>query len=237
MNVKNYEKSIIVVVVLALACLVSVPSLGRAGGYVVLIDPAHGGEDTGVKLSKKVYEKDVTLAVAQYVRGDLNGTKGISVYLTRKTDTMLSVAERIKAAGDVNADLFISLSVNAGFGEASSGYEVYFPGFKAKPLPKSGTKEIVDDMIRNKYLNEGVRFAQIVMKKIETVFPRKGRGLRDTRVPVLENLTIPAVVVEMGFATNSSDRKKLLRANVQKSLARAVGESIKQYFSLSGARK
>jgi len=64
-----------------------------AAGHVVAIDPAHGGDDTGVKLSRGVYEKDVTLAVAKFVQVNLSES-GVQVRLTRSDDRALSLLER-----------------------------------------------------------------------------------------------------------------------------------------------
>ncbi len=202
--------------------------------HVVIIDPAHGGTDRGGKLSRNLYEKDITLIVAKALKKNLSKTKNVKIYLTRSTDKKLSISERIKIARRSKADLFVSLHINAGFGKSSSGYEVYFPGFGKTLARKGDSNEILNDMVRNKYLNDSVRFAQIVMKNIEKVFPRQGRGLRNAPVPVLEGLTIPAVVIELGFATNIKDRKKLLSRKIQQSIATALSKSIKEYFSTEG---
>ena len=231
MMVRTYKVAVFIAVI---ALVFSAPcafAKGPRGEYVVVIDPACGGDETGVKLSKKMYEKDVTLAIAQSVKDNLATTKWVSVRLTRYEDKKMSAAERIRFAESAKADIFVSLSVNAGFGKNSSGYEVYFPGFKSRPSPKGDSKEIVNDMVRTRYLNDGVRFAQVVLKNMEAVFPRKGRGLREAPILVLENLKIPAVVIELGFATNVEDRKSLMSDKVRKSLAEALKKSIEDYFA------
>ena len=85
-------------------------------------------------------------------------------------------------------------------------------------------------MVKTKYLNESVRFAQIVEKNLEKVFRRKDRGLRSAPILVLDGLTIPAVVLEIGFATNIKDRKKLMDEATQKSIAGALAKSIRDFF-------
>jgi len=229
--VRTYKIAVFITVIALAFCAPCAFAKGPRGEYVVVIDPAGGGADNGVKLSKKVYEKDVTLAIAQGVKDNLATTKWVSVRLTRYEDKKMSVAERIRFAESAKADLFVNLSVNAGFGKNSSGYEVYFPGFEGRPSSKADSKEIVDDMVRTKYLNDGVRFAQVVMKNMESVFPRKGRGLREAPIIILQNLKIPAVVVELGFATNADDRKNLMNTKVRKSLAGALQKSIEEYFA------
>ncbi len=85
-------------------------------------------------------------------------------------------------------------------------------------------------MARNKSLNDSIRLAQLIQKNMDGVFPRKSRGIRDASVPVLEGLSIPAVLVEIGFATNPEDRKKMTDGNTQNSVARALYQSIKDFY-------
>src|SRR5512136_881709 len=205
-----------------------------SGKYVVVIDPAHGGKDEGVQMSRNVSEKDITLAVANLIKRNLEDSKNLVVRFTRMGDTDVALADRVSAAIKANADLFISLHVNAGFEKDAAGYELYFPGFKgqegAKGAPKGESAAIVRDMVRTKHLNESVRFAQILQGRLDPVFPRMDRGLRDAPVLILQNLTIPAVVLEIGFATNPNDRKKLQEESIQAAVAKAVAESVRDFF-------
>ena len=204
------------------------------GKYVVVIDPAHGGKDEGVKLSGNVSEKDITLALATLVKRYLEDSKNLVVRFTRMGDTDVALADRVGAAIKANADLFISLHVNAGFEKGSAGYELYFPGFKgqegAKGAPKGESAAIVRDMVKTKYLNDSVRFAQILQKRLDPVFPRMDRGLREAPLLILQNLSIPAVDLEVGFATNPGDRKRLQEESIQAAVAKAVAESVKEFF-------
>jgi N-acetylmuramoyl-L-alanine amidase len=198
--------------------------------HVVIIDPAHGGDDSGVKLSDKEYEKDITLAIALSLKKELEKIGTIRVQLIRSSDKLVPFSERRKIAASARGDLFVSIHVNAGFGKTSSGYEVYFPGFRDAQAEQSNSKEILKDMARNKSLNDSIRLAQLIQKNMEGVFPRKSRGIRDASIPVFEGLSIPAVVVEIGFATNPEDRKKMTDGNTQKSVARALYQSIKDFY-------
>lgn len=204
------------------------------GKYVLVVDPAHGGQDEGVQLARKVVEKDVTLAVATLVKRNLEDTKNVTVRFTRMGDADVAMTDRVGAAIKAQADLFLSIHVNAGFEKEASGYELYFPGFKGQEAAKGAAKgesaAIVRDMVRTKHLNEGVRFAQILQRKLDPVFPRQDRGLRDAPVLILQNLTIPAVVLEIGFATNVNDRKKLQEESIQAAVAKAIAESVREFF-------
>jgi N-acetylmuramoyl-L-alanine amidase len=200
------------------------------GAAMVLLDPAHGGGEKGVKLQETIFEKDITLAVAQKIQQYLTGYEKVRIELTRTSDQGVPLSGRIRKAQSARADLFISLHVNAGFGRNATGFEVYFPGFKAPHANGSGSSEIVRDMVRTQYLNESVKFARILQKEMEIVFPKRDRGLREAPVRILRELTIPAVLLEMGFATETRDRKDLLEPGRQKAVAEAVAKSILEYF-------
>ena len=198
---------------------------------LVIIDAAHGGEDKGVIVTDKIREKDLTLALSQMLQKELGKAPGIQVRMTRTSDKTVSIADRRKASGSAPADaLFISLHVNAGFGKNATGYEIYFPGFKTAPEDKDGSKAILKDMVKNKSLNESVRFAQILQRNMEKVFPRKGRGLREGPMPIFNDLTLAAVVLEVGFATNVDDRKKVMDEKTQQAIVEALGKSIQAFF-------
>jgi len=194
---------------------------------VIVIDAAHGGSDRGVELSDKVREKDLTLQVARLIEKDLVQSGQFQVRLTRTADTAVSLDERLKIIRAAKADAVISLHVNAGFDKKSSGYEIYFPGFKSLPGGQNDSKAILKDMVKNKYLNDSVKLAQLIGKNLAVIFPRKGRGLRDAPVPLLEGLTIPGVVVEVGFATNAGDNELLLNETTKQALAKALSKGIR----------
>ncbi len=198
---------------------------------LVIIDAAHGGADAGVMVTDKIQEKEITLILAQLLQKELAKSPDIQTQLTRTSDKTISNAERIKmvkaASGEV---LFISLHVNAGFGNKATGYEIFFPGFKTPATDQNESKAILKDMEQNKYLNDSVRLAQMIQRNMENVFPRKGRGLRDAPMPILGDLSIPAVVLEVGFATNTDDRKKILNEKTQQAIAQALAKGIRDYF-------
>jgi N-acetylmuramoyl-L-alanine amidase len=228
-----FVKYVIFTLTMLLSCLIPMAGSGapRQNTSLVLLDPAHGGEDRGV-LSDKLREKDLTMNMALLIRQEALKIPGLQVQLTRSADRRMSIEERIKAAGTMKADCLVSLHVNAGFGKKATGYEIYFPGFRQSASEGGDSSPILQDMARNKSLNNSVRLAQQIQSGLETVFPRKGRGLRDAPSPLLDGLTIPGLVVEIGFATQPDDRKKLNEPETQKAIAKAIVNGLQKYFSL-----
>ena len=219
-----------IALILMIACLIPVPGEGaQQNRYTVLIDPAHGGEDAGV-VSDKINEKDLTMSIALLIREESQKSENLQVRLTRSADRTLSIKERLRTVEEIKPDCLISLHVNAGFGRQASGYEVYFPGFNQNVSRGKDSSPVLKDMAKNRFLNETVRLAQPIQASIETVFPRKGRGLREAPSPLLDGLTIPGLVVELGFSTNPEERKSLTGAATQRAVARAMVKGLRDYF-------
>ena len=217
---------------LALLMMGFAPLLGvcaQQNRNTVLIDPAHGGDEAGV-IADKLREKDLNLKLALLIRQEAQKMANLDVQLTRSADRTMTMTERTKAVGVLKPDCLLSLHVNAGFGKKAAGYEVYFPGFRQTVAGGGDSDFILKDMEKNSYLNDSVRIAQYIQAGLETVFPRKGRGLRDAPSPLLDSLTVPGLIVEIGFATHTEDRKKLIDEETQKAIARALVKGLREYF-------
>ena len=196
---------------------------------IILVDPAHGGKEQGIKLNKDVSEKDITLRVALSIKQLLAKENNLEVFLTRDSDKTVDLDDRKDSIKKIKPDLLLSLHVNGGFGKDASGFELYYPEFgeetvKEKKAAKDNTSEL-----KNKCQNESLRMAKIIQGNMNALFPRKGRGLRKADLPVTDGLLVPAVSVEMGFATNPEDKKKLLSVNTQTEIAKALAKSIKSF--------
>lgn len=198
---------------------------------LVIIDPAHGGGDEGGRVSGSEREKDVTLKIALALEKELR-RGNIPVLLTRTADRDVSLTERQKTASAPGAVLLISIHVNSGFGRQATGYEVYFPGFTELPAGKDGAAAIIKDMVGNKHLNESVALAQYILRDLQEVFPRKDRGLRSAPLPLFDGLVLPAVAVEVGFATNLEDREKISDEQGRQAVAHALSKSISEFMRL-----
>lgn len=198
--------------------------------HIIVIDPAHGGQDTGIKLTDKVNEKDITLAVALALRKELAKKNNLEIILTRDSDKEVSLEDREKNVAKIKPDFVISLHTNAGFGKSASGFEIYYQEFNKDVIKEKKKAKGDARQEKNKYLNDSVRLARIIQENLNILFPRKGRGLRRADLPVTEDLFVPVVVVEMGFATNPEDKKKLLSLNTQTEIANALGKSIKSFY-------
>lgn len=157
----------------------------------IFIDPGHGGRDPGATAGS-LKEKDITLSIAKNIRKIIqtNGLK-VSLKMSRTDDSTVSLAKRIQSANDWQADLFLSIHVNAGGG---TGYEDY--------IHTSLSNQSKTAQIRN-----------IIHKEISKYHTLRNRGKKKANFQVLRETTMPAILTENGFIDHPEDQK-LLQSNV-----------------------
>ena len=201
------KKKLLILCILMSFLICATGDLSAAGKKkIILIDPAHGGKDPGIKLNN------------------------LEVFLTRDSDKTMEPEERKENIGKIKPDFVLSLHVNGGFGKDASGFELYYPEFSQDVTKEKKTAKDNNSQLKNKCQNESLKMAKIIQENMNALFPRKGRGVRKADIPVMDDLLIPAVVVEMGFATNSEDKKKLLALKTQTEISNALANSIKIFF-------
>jgi N-acetylmuramoyl-L-alanine amidase len=227
------------------------------GTKIVVIDPGHGGEDPGAIGPKKTMEKDIVLKVGVKLVHFLNQNMGIQAFLTRKGDYFIPLDGRSKIARDYGADLFISLHADGSFNPQARGSSVYclslsgatdeaakiladkenlsnvLGGVTSTPIThrKDDLEPILLDLTQNNTMRESFRFAEILLKDIQTVNPLKYPSYRQANFIVLKAPDIPSVLVEMAFITNKKDERLLNRNDFQEKIAKTLNASIKKYFS------
>ncbi|KGG15368.1 MULTISPECIES: N-acetylmuramoyl-L-alanine amidase [unclassified Prochlorococcus] len=191
--------------------LSSLPSVQR-GRFNVIIDPGHGGPDSGAVGINGLKETDVVLEISKYVSSFL-GEKGIKVQLTRYREVDLGLAKRVRIANNSNADAFISIHANAtrGFKREVSGIESYFfAGIYGRKLAEHIQKALLD---------------------VPGGSP--DRGVRQSRFFVIRNTNMPAALIEVGFLTGRLDAKLLSQKAYRKKIAFAISKGILNYLKES----
>ncbi|NWL87227.1 MULTISPECIES: N-acetylmuramoyl-L-alanine amidase family protein [unclassified Paenibacillus] len=183
------------------------PGGGDNGKKLVIIDAGHGGSDPGAISITKKNEKDFTLAVALKVQALLEKESQIEVVMTRDSDTYPTLSDRSNLANKLNADIFISIHGNSGPSTAS-GVETYYT--------RSDSAQLAN--IMHKYLLESSGLAD---RKVKT------QSLHVTR-----ETKMPAVLLECGFLSNSSDESKMYTEQFQDSVANGIVKGIKEYFGM-----
>jgi N-acetylmuramoyl-L-alanine amidase len=221
----------------------------------VVIDAGHGGKDPGAVGASGLKEKDVCLAVAlkvgKYIEENL---KDVEVIYTRKTDVFLELHQRAAIANKKNADLFISIHVNASTNRAAFGTETYVLGLHKSEAnlevakrenavielednasknysfnPNSPEGHIMMSMAQNAHLDQSINLASKIQYEFTEKAKRHDRGVRQAGFFVLYKTTMPSVLVELGFLSNIEEEKYLKSALGQDYLASAIYRGFKEY--------
>lgn len=225
----------------------------RAGRKTVVVDPGHGGKDPGTSHNGAV-EKNINLAIGLELEKLLTA-KGYNVIMTRRTDVYLKLQERTDIANDANADLFVSVHVNALPSKPDmNGFEIYIMALPtdkdAMNLAKVENREYVEgkgldtenvdrktemllrilgDMQQNNKISESTEFAAALYN---AGVRNNLRMRRVAQAPffVLRGAGMPAVLLETGFVTNANESKLLTTQAYQQKIAQAMTEGIINYI-------
>jgi N-acetylmuramoyl-L-alanine amidase len=184
--------------------------------FKVVIDPGHGGSDPGAMYGD-VREKDIVLDISNLVMRKLNEQK-VVVEMTRERDRTVSLAERAEFANASEANVFVSIHVNASVKEDIVGLETHWWREESRELAQS---------IQN------AMTAPKIFKKWEM----QDRGLFKSQFYVINHTTMPAVLVEVGFMSNPQERVKILDKKYQEDIADAIVEGIMNYLRQGQGRR
>ena len=195
---------------------------------LIVIDAGHGGTDPGSSYLSKI-EKNINLSIALKTQKELQN-KGYLVKMVRTSDVTVSLENRAKFANNLNADLFISIHQNSFTTSSANGTEVYYTTSK----PDSG----FPSQNTNK-LSKSKELAKLTCDNIVSAIGTYNRGIKDGNFRVLKNSKMPAILIECGFITNSSDSSKISNDNYQNKIAKAIAYAVesKKYSGIDSNLK
>lgn len=182
---------------------------------IVVLDCGHGGYDSGA-LGGTAKEKDLNYTILYtYAKSYFNkSTSNVKAYWTRHDDTFVSLNDRAAYAKSIGADLFISLHMNSASSTAK-GTEVYY------------------SVSNNNTLKNGLNsktMASMFLKEMISVMNTTNRGVKTANYVVIYKNTVPAILIELGFISNDSDRAKLTNTTYQKKAAKKIYETTEEIF-------
>jgi N-acetylmuramoyl-L-alanine amidase len=214
----------------------------------VVIDAGHGGKDKGAIGEGAVYEKDLNLVLARKLAQRLRQDLKVQTILTRDSDRFLPLEERTAIANTKQADLFVSLHVNASPNPLAQGFETYFLNLAtdeesirvAARENATSTKRIGDlqkilkDLMLNTKIDESSRLAHHVQSHlVESVNgkfgPVKNLGVKQAPFYVLIGAQMPSILVESSFISNAQERERLLQEDYQDQIVEGIYKGIERY--------
>jgi N-acetylmuramoyl-L-alanine amidase len=222
-----------------------------AGGLrTIVIDPGHGGDESGAKGSTGALEKDVTLAVARRLKAAIEARLGVRVLLTRDADQAVPLDERAAVANNNKADVFISLHANASVRAEASGAQIYYLASdpvgeesrktaatrQSLPALGGGMREI--EMVPWEYaqfghLGESVLLAGAIEEQFRSRVRLNARALQQGPLRVLAGANMPAVLVEIGFLSNPDEEQQLVADAYQATVAQALLDGVLRFRELA----
>jgi len=228
--------------VMMMAPASAAPGAEAARAPRVVIDPGHGGSNTGAAGAVAgLREKDLTLAIARAVQARLVA-RGVEVVLTRDGDATLTLRQRVAQANRAGADLFVSVHANASVERIQRGFETFVltpagVDVDGRALrsetgaPRPGVDPavalVLDDVERGATQWEAADLAVAVQRELRAVRGAGGdRGVRQDAHHVLLGATMPAVLVEVGFIDHPVEGKELATAAVQAKIADAIARAM-----------
>ena len=173
-------------------------------GRFIIIDPGHGGSDPGA-MRNNIQEKQMTIDIAKKIEKKLKA-QGASVFMTRYDDTFVSLNDRVVVTNEKKPDLFVSVHINACERNEINGIETHY------------------------WKDDSLDFAKAVHKSLISKIDANNRGVIKSRFYVIRQTTVPAILLELGFISNSNEREELLTEERQEKSADAVCEGIINYF-------
>jgi len=222
----------------------------QAHKKIIVIDPGHGGKDSGGIGVKNRYEKVAVLQIAKYVKYYLE-KKGYRVYLTRNGDYFIPLKKRTHFANIKKADLFISIHCNIAPKHRRSihGIETYFlsptRNERAISVARLENKEIkglnyTDQRVILNFLNRdriiysnklAIDIQKGMLSSLKTKYTNvKDNGVRPAPFWVLVGTQMPAILIETGYLTNPLESARLFTPAYQKLLAKGIVQGVENYF-------
>ncbi len=244
------------------------PELGKAGAarnatgrdadrmgarqWIVVIDPGHGGRDSGAIGRKGTREKQVVLEIATRLRSLIDHEPGMRAVLTRGKDRYLPLRERISLARDGQADLFVSIHADSFRNRRASGSSVYVlsrRGASSEAARWLASREnaadlvggtnlngvdkqvqrVVLNMLQDHTMGDSWDLARDILRELKTVGPVHKRSVERAGFVVLKSPDIPSVLVETAFLSNHKEEAKLRNPIHQQRLAEAIFRGVRGY--------
>ena len=233
----------------------------EAKDFTVVIDAGHGGKDPGaVSATGKIREKDITLKVALMVGESIKKNHPeVKVLYTRMTDVFVGLNDRARMANKADADLFISIHVNAAENRSAKGAETFTLGVEADRTkrnldiakrengvilyeenhektyanfnPNSPESYIIFEFMQSEFVKESIHIAQYVQENFANDANRLDRGVRQAGFLVLNATSMPSILVELGYISNAEESKYLASDAAQKRLSNCISKAFDSYYA------
>ncbi len=210
---------------------------------LITIDAGHGGEDKGVFIKENLFEKDLALTIARKLRWAAQARLGVETVLTRDGDQTVSLEQRAMAANFAQSDLFLSIHIGNRSHSTESSSRIYVAKFlsvsndSSEPANTPGRGSVVQfvpwDQVQARSLNWSVRLAETIQAEMNRRLGRENASpaVQYASLKLLSSLAMPAVLLEIGNASQKQWKETISDARFQDSLVAIVLSALERFRS------
>jgi N-acetylmuramoyl-L-alanine amidase len=230
------------------------PSVARSpmGRKTVVIDPGHGGLETGAKGKFGTLEKTVTLQIGHKLKSIIERNLSLRVVMTREKDVDVSLENRAAIANNNEAYVFISIHANGSPRRDAHGSETFFLnlnatdeearrlaylenneseiGSKISSENEDDIKMILWDMAQSAFIKQSSMLAESIQNQLNALLKTTNRGIKQAPFKVLTGVACPAVLVEVAFISNPDEERALLEEDFQNRIATAIYSGLADFL-------
>ncbi len=235
-----------------LVCLFTFSRYGSASILKVMIDPGHGGSDSGA-VHGKIKESDISLKISQELKKILETDVRFLASLTREQDKSLTLIERVKTAEEFQAEILLSIHANSSPDPRAKGFEVYFQNYlppdeeslflassenliqkthqeeiqnSSDPTKKNDVLSIIEDLKRQDRMQKSYKLSREILQYMDA---KEFTSLRQAPFYVVSKSNMPAVLIEVGYVSHQIESEKLIKKETQQQIAQKIYLGLLQY--------
>lgn len=231
----------------------------KKGTLVVMLDPGHGGEDSGAVGPSKLREKDVVLKIAKATKNILEKQRNIKVYMTRSDDVFIPLSVRVAKARQLKADVFVSIHADAFTSPTPRGSSVFVLNTKGASstaarhlantqndadliggVHKTGNTNVdktIMDLTMTATLKDSKKLGTLVLGELKKINTLHKNVIESANFAVLKAPDIPSVLVETAFISNPTEESLLRSSAFQQKVADSISTGITNYLASSAIRR
>ena len=218
----------------------------------IVLDAGHGGKDPGTSGKRGTKEKDIALDIVKRIGMLLEKNTKLKVIYTRREDVFIPLWKRTKIANESNGKMFISVHLNSSPNKTAYGFETYLlrPGMtedaievafrenevikledrsKNKYKDLSGENLIMATMSQSIIMKESEELAAIIQDEMGKKVKSKNRGVKQAGFHVLIDASMPNVLIEAGYLTNSNEERNLRNSKYRQTIANSIYRAIVKF--------
>lgn len=230
------------------------PQRPANGKKIVILDPGHGGIDSGAVGEEGSEEKHIVLEIAHNIRQILSQHNGIEARLTRESDHFIPLAQRVEIAHQHGADLFMSIHADGFTSPSANGASVFalsnrgassamarYLSEKENAADKVGgiktqsdnplLQQVLFDLVQTDTIKNSLTLGSHILKQIRPVHHLHSQHTEQAAFAVLKSPSIPSVLVETSFITNPEEERLLGTTAFRQKIAGAIADGIVSFFN------